>query len=89
MAEELTHHHRETLEEIFAHPSSGNVEWRRVRSLLEALDAIEERHDGKVAISLGDQREVIQPPRGKDVDQNLLSDLRRMLRAAGYGPGAA
>ena len=86
MAEELAHAHRETLETIFAHPSSGNVEWRRVRSLLEALDAIEERHDGKVAISLGGEREVIQPPRGKDVDQNLLADLRRMLRSAGYEP---
>jgi hypothetical protein len=88
MAEELGHHQRDTLEEIFAHPSSGNVEWRRVRSLLEALDALEARHDGKVAITLGGQHEVIQPPRGKDVDQDLLSDLRRMLRAAGYQPDA-
>jgi hypothetical protein len=86
MAEELTHNHRDTLEAIFAHPSSGNVEWRRVRSLLEAIDALEERHDGKVAISLGGHTEVIQPPRGKDVDQDLLADLRRMLRAAGYEP---
>ena len=36
--------------------------------------------------SLGGEREVIHPPRGKDVDKNLLADLRRMLRAAGYAP---
>jgi hypothetical protein len=28
--------HRETLERILAHPTSANIEWREVRSLLEA-----------------------------------------------------
>ena len=36
MAADLNHHHRVTLEKIFSHPLSGNVEWRQVRSLLEA-----------------------------------------------------
>jgi hypothetical protein len=30
----LSHEHRETLERVFAHPTSGNIEWRQVRSLL-------------------------------------------------------
>ena len=30
MAADLTHHHRVTLEKIFSHPLSGNVEWRQV-----------------------------------------------------------
>jgi len=36
---EVSAAHRKTLEEIFGHPSSANIEWRRVRSLLEALGA--------------------------------------------------
>ena len=33
----LNNHHRDTLEEIDGHPASGNVEWRKVLSLLEAV----------------------------------------------------
>jgi hypothetical protein len=37
MAADLNHHHRVTLEKIFSHPLSGNVEWRQVLSLVEAV----------------------------------------------------
>jgi hypothetical protein len=31
---DLNNHHRNTLEAIFNHPASGNIEWRQVVSLL-------------------------------------------------------
>ena len=86
MNAELNSHHRETLELIFSHPTSGNVEWRRVKSLLEALDASNEEHNGRLKVTLGGETEVVQPPRGKDIDKQLIVDLRRMLRRAGIVP---
>jgi hypothetical protein len=79
----LTSDHRATLERIFTHPPSANIEWRQVRSLLEALGAATQEHNGKLRVDLGGEVEVFDPPRGKDIDQQMLVDLRRMLSHAG------
>jgi hypothetical protein len=86
MAADLNHHHRVTLEKIFSHPSSGNVEWRQVLSLLEAVGTTTQEHNGKVKVELGGETEVLQPPDGKDVDRQMIVDLRRMLTNAGLEP---
>jgi hypothetical protein len=78
--------HRDTVEQIFARPSSGNVEWRRVRSLLESVATDVEEHDAKLRVTLGGETEVFERPRGKDVDTQMLVDLRRMLTRAGITP---
>lgn len=75
--------HRATLEKILRHPAGGNIEWRQVRSLLEALGATTEEHNGKLEVTLGGESEVLQPPHGKDIDRQMIVDLRRMLRHAG------
>jgi hypothetical protein len=80
---EINSDHRETLERIFRHPASGNIEWRQVTSLLDAVGATTQEHNGKLKITLGDETEVIRPPHGKDIDKQLVVDLRRMLRNAG------
>jgi hypothetical protein len=84
--EHLNNRHRDTLRQIFAHPVSHNVEWRAVLSLLEAVGTVTARHDGKVAVTLGSEREFLDPPTGKDIDAQMITDLRRMLSSAGYGP---
>jgi hypothetical protein len=86
MAADLNHHHRVTLEKIFSHPLSGNVEWRQVLSLLEAVGTATREPNGKVKVELGGETEVLQPPDGKDVDRQMLVDLRRMLTNAGLEP---
>ena len=78
--------HRATLERIFAHPGSGNIEWRQVRSLLETLGAVSEERNGKLKVTLGGDTEVLQPPRDKDIDAQMIVDLRRMLTRAGIAP---
>jgi hypothetical protein len=75
--------HQNTVEQIFARPSSGNVEWRRVRSLLEAVASDVEEHDGDLRVTLGGETETLRQPHGKDVDEQMLVDLRRMLTRAG------
>ena len=80
--------HRDTVEQIFARPSSGNVEWRRVRSLLDDVATVTEKRNGKLAFTVGGETEVLEAPRGKDVDTQMLVDLRRILTRAGIRPSS-
>jgi hypothetical protein len=87
MDENISNHHRDTIEKIFTHPTSSNIEWHAVLSLLQTVGNTVEEHNGKVKVSLGPETEVLRPPRGKDIDVQMIVDLRRMLRQAGFGPG--
>ena len=55
-------------------------------SLLEAAGTVTVRHDGKVAVRVGSELEFLEPPAGKDIDDQMVVDLRRMLTNAGYRP---
>ena len=77
-------HHRDTLLQIFQHPTSHNVEWHDVISLLETVGSIEERHDDMFVFRIGEEREVLRRPKEKDMDTQQVVDLRRMLTSAGY-----
>jgi hypothetical protein len=52
--------------------------------LLEATGTLDEEHDGKYHFRFGDDPEVITKPKHKDVDVQLVVDLRRIFTAAGY-----
>jgi hypothetical protein len=80
----LNNHHRDTVEQIFRHPTSSNVEWRRVLSLLETVGTVTKEHNGKLKVTVGPETEFLPAPHGKDVDVQLLVDLRRMLTQAGF-----
>jgi hypothetical protein len=84
--EHLDNRHRDTVRQIFEHPTSHNIEWRAVMSLLEAVGTVTERHDHKVEVRIGAEQEFLEPPAGKDIDAQMVVDLRRMLRGAGFGP---
>ena len=85
-AEHLDNRHRDTLRQIFQHPTSHNIEWHAVLSLLEAVGTVTVRHDGKVAVKLGPGQEFLDPPAGKDIGPQMVVDLRRLLSEAGYAP---
>ena len=80
----LNSHHRDTIAKIFSHPASGNIEWRQVLSLLENLGTTTEERNGKFKVALGPETEVLERPRGKDINEQLIVDLRRILRQAGF-----
>ena len=82
----VSSHHRLTIEKIFHHPAGGNIE---VLAMLEDLGTVTHEHNGKFAVTLGPETEVFEAPRGKDIDEQLTVDLRRMLRQAGYAPDDA
>ena len=85
-SQHLDNRHRDTLRQIFAHPVSHNIEWRAVTSLLAAVGTVDEHPGGKLAVTVGTQSAFLDPPRGKDIDEQMVVDLRRMLSQAGYQP---
>jgi hypothetical protein len=82
----LNNHHRDTVRKLFEHPPSRDIEWREVESLLEAVGTVTKEPNGKVRVTVGAETEVFHPPHGKDVDEQQIVDLRRMLANGGYSP---
>jgi hypothetical protein len=80
----LTGRHRDTLRQIFTHPLSHNVEWRAVVSLLREVAVVDERDDGKFAVTAGGKTVVLTRPRNKDVDADELVEVRHLLETLGY-----
>jgi hypothetical protein len=84
----MNNHHRDTLAALFAHPTSHNIRWVDVASLVGAVGQVEEKHDGRFRVTLGSEVEVFDRSHSKDVTLEQITDLRRMLTHAGYGPEA-
>ena len=80
----LTGHHQMTAERILNHPTSHNIEWHDAASLLAEIGSITEGSNGRFTVTLGDETQVFDRPRGKDLDTQQVVDLRRMLRTSGY-----
>lgn len=86
MEAHISSRHRDTVERIFSHPLSRNIEWREVVSLLESIGSVTHEKNGKLKVTVGPETEVLPAPHGKDVDAQIVVDLRRMLKQAGFGP---
>jgi hypothetical protein len=84
----LNNHHRDTLAALFAHPTSHNIRWVDVVSLVGAVGEIEEKHDGRFRVTIGSEVEVFDRSHSKDLTMEQITDLRRMLAHAGHGPEA-
>ena len=86
----LKRSHRRTLGAVFAHPTSANIAWRDVESLLSALGAdISEREGSRVAIVLFDEVRIFHRPHpSPKTDKGAVSTLRRWLDSHGVRPWA-
>jgi hypothetical protein len=82
--EHLNNRHRDTLRQLLDHPTSHNIEWHAVLSLLEVLGSVTQHHDGKVEVTVGSLTEFLVPPKHKDIDVQMVADVRRLLVHAGY-----
>lgn len=82
----LDAHHRTTVEHIFAHPTSHNIKWHDVVSLLEAVGTVSQSHDGKYKVTLGGRSITLEPPRHADLGTDTVVELRRLLREGGISP---
>jgi len=77
--------HQATVEKIFSHPVGHNIQWHDVLSLLQSLDAVAEVNGDRYTVTLGAETETFDAPRGHDIDEQQVVDLRRMLKGAGIG----
>jgi hypothetical protein len=84
---QLEAHHRATVEKIFGHPVSHNIQWHDVLSLLEKVGTVSEGHDGRYKVTLGSETQTFDAPRHHDIGEQQVIDLRRMLKGAGINPG--
>ncbi len=85
---ELTSRHRATLHTGFDHAGGAhNVESRDVIALLKVVGTVEAEHNGTFTVMLGERPLFLHRPRHKDVDTQMLVDIRKALDSAGYSPG--
>jgi hypothetical protein len=78
--------HERTLGLLFEHPTSHNIEWRDVDSLLNSLGTATEGANGAVHITVNGQTVVLHRPKHKDVTEEQVIELRHFLRRAGIEP---
>jgi hypothetical protein len=79
-------HHLATVTKIFSHPTSHNIQWHDVLSLLENVGQVTTEHDGRYTVTLGSETRTFDTPRHHDIDEQQVIDLRRMLKGAGIAP---
>ena len=82
----LTGHHLVTAEKILNHPASHNVEWHDAAALIAEIGSITEASNGRFTVTIGEETQVFDRPRGKDLDTQQIVDLRKMLKAVGITP---
>jgi hypothetical protein len=83
---DLDGHHRATVVKIFNHPTSHNIQWHDVLSLLDKVASVTEDRDGRYKVTLGSETETFDVARHRDLNEQQIVDLRRMLRGAGITP---
>jgi len=78
-----------TLEKLFSHPISMNIEWNEVKHLLETLGAeVETTHSNHVKVKLGDQVKTFTSFHKMLGDKHEIKELQGMLEEAGHAPKA-
>ena len=80
--------HQRTLEAIFAHPTSANVQWRDIEVLFKELGAeISEREGSRVAVVLFNEVRVFHRPHpSPDTDKGAVASVRKWLEQHGVLP---
>jgi len=82
----LDHHNRQTAERLFRHPTSHNIQWHDVMSLLEATGEGRETTHGSYEIMVNGEPELIHGPLGRELNDQQVVDVRKVLRHLGITP---
>jgi hypothetical protein len=80
----LSHKCLHTLQQIFQHPASHNLEWHDVIALINHLGMVQEGDSGHLTFTLHGNSEVFKRSLEKDVAEiQQVLDIRRFLEKAG------
>lgn len=80
--------HQRTLESIFSHPASANVQWRDIEALFTELGAeVSEREGSRVAVVLFEEVRIFHRPHpSPNTDKGALASVRKWLEQHGVKP---
>jgi hypothetical protein len=80
--------HRKILASVFADPVNGNIEWRKIETLLKALGCeIIEGSGSRIAIVSGETKATFHRPHpGKEALRYRVSAVRDFLKMIGVKP---
>ena len=80
--------HERTLNSIFAHPTSANIQWRDIEALFNELGAeITEREGSRVAVVLFEEVRVFHRPHpSPNTDKGAVASIRNWLQQHGVEP---
>ena len=77
--------HQKTLEAIFSHPLSANIQWRDIEALFQELGAeISEREGSRIAVVLFSEVRVFHRPHpSPNTDKGAVASIRKWLEQHG------
>lgn len=80
--------HKTTLDLIFKRPTSANIRWKDIESLLQELGAtIREREGSRIVVVLFEQVRVFHRPHpSPDTDKGAVESIRKWLESNGVKP---
>ena len=80
--------HQRTLEAVFAHPTSANIGWKDIESLLRSLGAdVTEREGSRIAIFLFQEVRVFHRPHpSPKTDKGAVVSVKKWLEQHGVKP---
>ena len=82
----LDSHHRVTAERMFRHPTSHNIQWHDVFSLLEVIGDGRETTHGSYEFKVDDTVHLFAAPLGRDLTDRHIVEIRKVLRQVGITP---
>ena len=87
----MSRKHDDTLGRIFQHPTSRNIEWRKIERLFDSLGAeVIEGHSGRLKVRLAGKEASFSRPHKKNLsDPNEIVALRKFLAGAGIQPAVS
>ena len=80
--------HQRTLEQVFARPTSGNVQWRDIEALFVEMGAdLSKREGSRVAVVLfGEVRVFHRPHPSANTDKGAVASIRKWCEQQGVEP---
>jgi hypothetical protein len=82
----MNHHHRKTIDALFAHPISTNIGFKEVVRALEGFGAkIESKSGNRIGVTLGGHTAAFTHV-NHDLPKEEVVQLRKFLTAAGVTP---
>jgi hypothetical protein len=78
-----------TIDAIYRHPLSHNLEWSAVIALFTKLGTVQQKSSNEMAFEIGGAHHVVRKSHTKDLTTEEVMAFRHMLTRAGWSPAPA